>query len=44
MSLTIMLLMVMTVSAQEQLINGAIEKKQVVMIDGVSADKLYVRA
>ena len=29
-SIAIMLLMVMTVSAQEQLINGAIEKKQVV--------------
>jgi len=43
-SIAIMLLMVMTVSAQEQLINGAIEKKQVVMVDGVSADKLYVRA
>lgn len=43
-SLTMMLLIVITVSAQEQLINGVIEKKQVVMVEGVSADKLYVRA
>ncbi len=43
-SLTIMQLIVMTVIAQEQLINGVIEKKQVVVVEGVSADKLYVRA
>lgn len=43
-SIAIMLLAVMTASAQEQLINGVIEKKQVVMVEGVPADKLYVRA
>lgn len=43
-SIVVLLLMVMTVSAQEQLVNGVIEKKQVVMVEGVSADKLYVRA
>jgi hypothetical protein len=44
MSFTILLLMVLTIRAQEQLVNGVIEKKQVVMVEGVSADKLYVRA
>ena len=32
-SIAIMLLAVMTASAQEQLINGVIEKKQVVMVE-----------
>ncbi len=43
-SIAITLLMTVTISAQDELVNGMLEKKHVVMVEGVSSDKLYVRA